>query len=497
MLKNGFYNAGGALARIGIGLLAVPLLIRLIGVEEYGLWILVSAAVGVLGIAEAGLSVSTTFFLSRDLAENDVAGVSQTLTVTLGGMVILASAAALLLWLGANWWVGFFPNIDAAQRSIAVKAFQVGALVIWARLVQQILVSVEQAFQRYGIINILNTLQSILGNLGLVAVAWVGGRTYSLMQWQAVTTIVMLMVHLSVGWFLLRHLKPGPSWNRTKSLSVARYSLLTWVGTLGGMMFNQGDRLIVGALLGTAVLGVYGAITNVTVQINGLSALLVQPLLPIVSRLTAKRDGDLRLVQERVKESFRLNALAALGMGGAMLTCAWVVMRLLLPGQVPDEYVLAFRAATVIYALYSLNAVGYYILLGTSRVKALTIISFAGGSLSLLMIALGTAAFGFMGAILGNAGFLLTWLMIWIGMNQVRLDVPTWSRWAAFPVVWFFLVALFALILPDRFEVAVLVVILQTAVLFGWFLATQEPIRRRVKHRVAWLSSMLLAWRSM
>lgn len=485
MLKNGFYNAGGALARVGIGLLAVPLLIRLIGVEEYGLWILVSAAVGVLSVAEAGLSVSTTYFLSRDLAEDDVAGVSQTLTVTFGGMVLLASAAALLLWFGADWWVGFFPNIGAAQRLVAVKAFQVGALVIWARLVQQILVSVEQAFQRYGIINIVNTLQSIIGNLGLVTVAWVGGRTLALMQWQAVTTMVMLMVHLSVGWFLLRHLKLVPSWNRNKSRSVARYSLLTWLGTLGGMMFNQGDRLIVGAMLGTTVLGVYGAITSITVQINGLSALLVQPLLPVVSRLTAKRDADLRLVHERVKESFRLNAFAAFGMGGALLTGAPLVMRLLIPGQVPDAYVLAFRAAVVIYALYSVNAVGYYILLAVNKVRANTVLSLAGGSITLVMIALGADWFGLTGAIVGNVGFLLTLSMTWIAMGHVRIGPPTWLGWAAFPLAWFFALALSGFIPAGRSDLQIYMVILQTAILGVWFLRTQETTIGRVMDRIA------------
>lgn len=70
MIKNGFYNVVGAVIRIGLTLLTIPLIIRLIGVEEYGLWTLVSTMIGIVGLAEAGLAVSTTVFLSRDLAND-------------------------------------------------------------------------------------------------------------------------------------------------------------------------------------------------------------------------------------------------------------------------------------------------------------------------------------------------------------------------------------------------------------------------------------------
>jgi O-antigen/teichoic acid export membrane protein len=83
LLKNGFYNALAGAIRIGLALLTIPILIRIIGVEEYGLWTLASAVVQIVNLAEAGLSMATTVFLSQDLAKEDIDGVSQTLTVTI------------------------------------------------------------------------------------------------------------------------------------------------------------------------------------------------------------------------------------------------------------------------------------------------------------------------------------------------------------------------------------------------------------------------------
>jgi Polysaccharide biosynthesis protein len=69
MLKNGFYNAAAGAVRVGLAILTIPVLIRLMGVEEYGLWALASAIVGIVTLAEAGLSTATTVFVSQDLGQ--------------------------------------------------------------------------------------------------------------------------------------------------------------------------------------------------------------------------------------------------------------------------------------------------------------------------------------------------------------------------------------------------------------------------------------------
>ena len=108
MLKNGFYNTAAGLIRIALGILTIPVLIRSLGVEAYGLWTLASTVITVVNLAEAGLSTATTIFVSQDLAKDDGDGLSQTLTVTGGAMLILASVAAFVLWIGATPIVNSF-----------------------------------------------------------------------------------------------------------------------------------------------------------------------------------------------------------------------------------------------------------------------------------------------------------------------------------------------------------------------------------------------------
>lgn len=474
MIKNGFYNVAGAVIRIGLTLLTIPLIIRLIGVEEYGLWTLVSTVIGIVGLAEAGLSVSTTVFLSRDLANDDADGISQTLTVTLGAMLLLATLAAIALWTGAALLVGVFPKLGQAQHVVAAQALQLGGLVVWARLLQQVLVGVEQAYQRYGVMNILNTLQISLSSLGMLIVAWLGGRTVALIAWQAVTSMGLLIAHIGVGCLLVRNVKLRPVWDSTKALTVARYSLMAWVTALGSALFSQCDRLIVGALLGTEVLGVYAAITNVTGQINSFSALPVQPLLPRLINLLEKQGINQPTLKQKVKQALQINGIFALGIGGALFTLAPLIVNVMIPGAITNEHLLAFRIAATIYALYSVNAVGYYVLFSVDAVNMCMAIQLVSGALSLLLIGIGASIFGLLGAVIGNAGYLGVWLLLFSGMKQLCIPMRLWIGWLKFLLLWFFVVVLVNIVSPDQVAINIFIFIIQSFILFIWFIDVQR-----------------------
>ncbi|MDZ7957618.1 MAG: oligosaccharide flippase family protein [Aulosira sp. DedQUE10] len=421
LLKNGLYNAAAGAIRIGLAILTIPILIRLIGVEEYGLWTLASAVVAMVTLAEAGLSTTTTVFVSQDLAREDTESLLQTLTVTIGAMLILATLAAIALWFGAENLVNLFPRLGNRQHLATVQALQIAGVVVWARLLQQVIIGVEQAYQKYAAMNMVITLQSLASNLGMLVVAGLGGKTVALMQYQAIINLVILFAHIWLGWLLMRNINLYPIWNLGKILVITRYSLMTWLASLGGVLFTQCDRIIVGGLLGTETLGVYAGITSITSQINVLSALIVQPILPALSNLIAYPQEHLIKLQYQIKRAFKVNILTALGMGIMLFMLASIVMYLMLPSQVTDDSILAFRIATIIYTTYSMNAVAYYILLAVNAVRLNLVINLISGILSLILIYFLCFQLGLIGAVLGNAGYLLSLLFIPCALKQINL----------------------------------------------------------------------------
>lgn len=429
MLKNGLYNIIGAVIRSGINFLTIPVIIRLMGVEEYGLWTLVSTAIGILGLAEAGLSISTTVFLAKDLANEDIKGFCQTLTVTLTGMFFLATFAAILLWIGADGILVLFPKIEVSQHTQALQGLRIGGFVIWSRLMQQVFIGIEQAYQCYGMMNLLNTLQIIFTNITMMTIAWIGTDATGLMIANAAISLGSLSGHVCFSWMLTDGLQLRPMWNRKKFVSIIKYSSMTWLTSLGSALFSQCDRLIVGGILGTKLLGIYAGITSITTQINTMSAFAVQPLLPKLSSLLQNKNISKSVVQEQIKQVQQVNILIAMGLGIGLLIFTPIVFNFIFPGISNQEYITAFRITIMIYALYSLNAVGYYTLLSLGAVKTSTVILIGSSALTLVMIYLGATHWGLLGASIGNAGYISSLMCTILAMKQLKIPVKEWILW--------------------------------------------------------------------
>lgn len=83
--------------------ISIPILIQSMGLEEYEVWALVSSILSSIVFTKAGLPVSAAVFISQDLAREDENSLSETLTVVVGEIFILATIAALLLSIEGNF----------------------------------------------------------------------------------------------------------------------------------------------------------------------------------------------------------------------------------------------------------------------------------------------------------------------------------------------------------------------------------------------------------
>lgn len=473
LLKNGLYNTGAGVIRIGLALLTVPMLIRLMGIEEYGLWALASAVIALVALAEAGLSTTTTVFVSQDLGEKNIDSLSQTLTVTFVAILFFATVASIGLWSSAAMLVSFFPKLDQTQQFTLTQALKIGGLIIGARLIQPILVGIEQAYQRYDLLNILNTLYWLLSSMGLVVIATFGGQTVALMQCQAAVALGGLLSHILAVRFLTYRMPLRFTWSSERSLAIAKYSVFTWLTALGGALFVRGDRVVVGALLGSKTLGVYAAMADVAGAISLFSTLPVQPLLPTLSKLAVKPERDRESLYWQIKQALSINTLAATGLGTFLFTLSPLVMQIMLDDEANSENITAFRLAIVIYTLFSINAVGYYILFSANKVRQNMLIHLLSGALSLVLISIGSHYFYLSGAIFGNIGYLCIWLLTIYGMNCLSIPKKIWLDWIKFPLLCFAGFVVTSFFFMNQFYIILCLGTVQLFALAKWFTDAQ------------------------
>lgn len=448
MLKNGLYNLISALIRNGFNVISIPILIRLIGLETYGLWTLVTSCIAIVGLAQAGLSVATTVFIARDLGNEDQEGILQTITFTLGGMLVLATLASGILWFSAPLLVNLFPKLNTKDYELAVEAWQIGSIVVWARLIQQVLVGISQAYQQYKIINLINTTQVFITNIALLVIAWFGKDIATMMMSQAIVSIFILILYAGDAWKLILPLQPRFIWSAQKAQAIVQYSFMTWLISIGTTAFGQGDRLIVGAILGTKTLGLYSAITTVASQINSLSAIAVQPLLPKLTHLMTQKSDD-KIIENTVKKSLQLNFNAACIIGFGIILLSPLILKSMISSNQIDfkTSVLSLQIISLIYTLYSINANGYYILFSLGELKTLFLWISIGSILSLILIFTGAKYYGLLGACIGNGGYLVLLFLTLKGMAKMSISNKLWISFISKNLTYFTLASLVTIFL--------------------------------------------------
>ena len=466
-------------------MLAIPFLIRFLGISEYGVWSLACAFLALITMFEAGFSVAAAVFLSKDLATNDLREAGRTLTFILISATLLSAAIGTLLWFASPLLVRPLSSFGPAERGEAGRALQIAGFGAATLILQRTLVGIEQAFNRYGVINGLDLAQALVMNLGLVAVAFWGGKTVAMMKWSVLASGLLLLAHGGVVFRLFRNHKLNFGWSGSKGRQIFRYSLATWTATLGSAAFSQCDRLIVGWVLGAPLLGIYSAVTNIASKINSFSATAVQPLVPSLSR-----DHVVSSATRRVREAVQLNALIAVGSGIFLFVLADWVMRVLAAPAGRDG-ALGLEIAAAIYAVYLLNAPGFFILYALGKASINAVVTLWSGTISLVLIFIGARFFGLMGAFVGNAGYLGTLLLAVLSLKKTDILLRQYFGWMFSPLLWLVSAGVVGLFLQSYFWWRVGFVVLASLSLAFWFL--------RVQSETPWIRSVFLrvseSWR--
>ena len=451
LLKNGLYNALGSIIRIVLGIITIPALIRIIGIKEYGLWTLVSSIASVIILSEGGLATATTVFIAQDLSKDDEDGLSSTLTAIIIFVFFISTAALVGTEIASKYLPFLFKELTSDEYLIVSQALQASGIVVWARIIQQVMVGIEQAHQKYAQINFLSSVQSILMTMGLLVVASLGGKSVVMMQYQAVISFFLLLIHLCVCWKLLfSHYRIRFYFDRIRASSIIVYSLSAWVTNLGGTIFSKFDKLVVGSVLGSSSLGVYAAITGITAQINSFSALLLQPLFPALASKFASGEDVKKTIWPSVKKALKVNCIISLGMGCILISYSSIIIEFMIPSSAYNSSKLLI-ISIVIYSLYSINAIGYVVCLSMHILRKSMQVILGSGILSLILITILCHVYGLLGAVIGNIGYLMTIALVFIAgsyLNVSRLEI---AKIMFIPILLFLLFAVTNLFIEDFF----------------------------------------------
>jgi O-antigen/teichoic acid export membrane protein len=404
LLRNTLTQYAGTGLSMITGLLLVPLIIRRIGLVDFGMWALASGLVGSLGLLDAGLQPTLTKKVAEALALNDESGLGKTAGRVLAMYLIIGILAGTVMCGLAVFAGRVFHlqpgDVDRFRLVIVIVGFQLAMtfpLSTWTGIISGL-----QDFHFLSALAIainlgrfILTIVLLKIGFGLVSLIWLGLFATCLSGLASIIWVRRRLPALKIN-------VPRPFFSGTGDL--LRFSGAMFVWAIAGRILLESPRLIIGVFLPVASIGTY----EVGLRICNYSRSILYPMftfLPAASDLNARN------------ETARLRELYLVGTKYFLLAYAFVAGAVLLFGK---QFILLWLGSgfeqsalimnvLVLGTLYqSQNMVAHVILPGIGRLRAFTFIMGAYPIVNVALSVILLKRYGLTGVAFGTvASYLL------------------------------------------------------------------------------------------
>lgn len=245
LMRDGLINNAGLIVSGLVGIVIVPLMLKWLGAQSYGIWIVATAITTLLATADFGLYPSVV----REVSSGFQSGARQEAYLFLEG----AGNIYLLLGLAGALLLGTLGPLLSTRLQLHSHVQEAGSTFFWligaGFLVDQLNVfgaAVLIGLRRFDYVNVISSGATVFRAAGIVLVLVMGGSLVAIAVWQVVAAVTgVVATFLAVRRFVPQlHLRVAYlHWKQLRSrLPFALSSLITTA--VGGLAWQSGSLLI-------------------------------------------------------------------------------------------------------------------------------------------------------------------------------------------------------------------------------------------------------------
>ena len=329
-----------------INLAFIPIYIRYLGIESYGL-------IGVFAVLQAWLSlldVGMTPALGREMARYSSGGKSiQYIRNLLRSIEYVAIGIALFLsasiWIASDWLARDWLQVEKLPYEIVTQAFAIMGVLVALRFIEGIYRSAIIGLQKQVMFNLANAILATLRAIGAIGVlVWISPTINIFFIWQGFISFLSVIVLAILTYHILPKAERRGVFSVSALYGVGRFAGGMMGITFLGLLLTQIDKILLSKFL---PLSEYGRYTLATVIAGSLFVLInpiIQAWFPRLNQLHAGKK-----YAELVEKYHQGAQLVSVFMGSAAVVMI-IYSQLILELWTSDRE-LARRSATLLSLL--------------------------------------------------------------------------------------------------------------------------------------------------
>lgn len=257
ILKSSGFRVLQTLIGMVIGLLMMPFLIKVLGQEHYGLWIVIGSVVGTYYLLDLGFNQAVTRYVSRYIHQNNPDGANRIINTALVIYSLLGVVVLLISIIAAHYGAGKLME-DKSDLDLVKILLIISGLSLALEFPAKSFPGIISAYMRYDFIALVRLLKSIIDALliyfflsngyGLIAMALV----------TLVTGLISTAIYIRFTTGLFKELKFSRSHiDLGTAKDVFHFSKWVFVLDVNTMLRNKMDIWFIAFFQSSGILTVY------------------------------------------------------------------------------------------------------------------------------------------------------------------------------------------------------------------------------------------------
>jgi O-antigen/teichoic acid export membrane protein len=305
----------------------IPIYVRYLGVEAYGLVGLFTLLQACLTLVDIGMRPTVVREMARFTAgRHSSESIRDLLRSILLVGIAVATAIVVVVAAGAHWLATSWLKVEALPRQTVMLAIAAMGFVIGARLIENVLVGAVAGLQRQVLHNVVTSVMATVRSVGAIAVlVWLSPSITAYFIWQCLISVVTAAVLAIVVHRLLpRSVRPA-RFSAEALRGVWRFAAGITAITALMLVLTQIDKVLLSRLLTLQAFSVYSIAGAVAAALYVLTAPINAAFNPRLSELVARGD------EAMLRQSYHQGAqLVTVVMGPAALMLMLFAERLVL-----------------------------------------------------------------------------------------------------------------------------------------------------------------------
>lgn len=301
-MKNNELKLGAILSYVSlflgtlIQILYTPIMLRMLGQAEYGLFTLANSVIGYLGVLEFGMGNAIIRYTAKYRAENNKEG-EQNLN---GMFMVIYSVIAVVVVISGMLLVENSDKIFSNSLSInelnTIKVLM--SLMIFNMAIALpfgIFNSIVSAYERFTFQKILAVIRTILNPFVMLPLLFMGYKSIGITIATTILNIIFIAVNI---YYCTKVLKIKIKFNNME-ISLFReifiYSFYIFINMIVDKIYWGTDQLILGAVSGTTMVAIYSVGSQLNNYYMSFSTAISSVFLPRVTQMVTKKVSDKEL----------------------------------------------------------------------------------------------------------------------------------------------------------------------------------------------------------